>query len=109
LGSQLEQRPLPGKKIYVQKKELLYAICPMEIITQFMSPSVRALACWIRAINQLEVVDGEVELDDGITLIPLPGHTEGYREYWSIPPTASTCSQVTASILTSTGRATQIP
>ena len=70
----------PGKKIYVQKKELEYAACPLPVHYEYYeSAPLGIVPPWTRAIRQYEAVDGDYELFDGITLVHLPGHTPGFQ------------------------------
>lgn len=70
----------PGKKIYVQKRELEYAMNPLPIhYRTYESPQFGVVSNWMKAKDQLVLVDGDVELDDGIRAILLPGHSEGLQ------------------------------
>lgn len=70
----------PNKKIYVQEKELHYAINPLEIHRNtYESPQIGLIANWLKTANQFEIVDGDIEIDDGIELVLLPGHSDGLQ------------------------------
>ena len=68
----------PGKKVYVQKREVLYALNPLEIHQYtYESPQTGLIPPWIAAGNPLEIIDGDQEILPGITLLLTPGHTPG--------------------------------
>ncbi len=70
----------PGKKIYVQRAELHYAIDPLPIHRPtYESPQYGVISSWMRAADQLHLVDGDVEIDDGVELILMPGHSDGLQ------------------------------
>ena len=70
----------PGKKIYVQASELEYALDPLPIHrATYESPQYGVVSSWMRARDQLVTVDGDTEIDDGIRLILLPGHSDGIQ------------------------------
>lgn len=71
----------PDVPVYVQKKELAYAVNPV--------PSDAANYCfktpdngppsWAPAFRRFQVLDGEAEILPGIRAVPLPGHTLGLQ------------------------------
>ena len=69
----------PGKRVYVQKAEVDYAVNPLPIHRNvYESPaSGNMLPPWWSHATQLEFVDGDADLGDGIKLVFLPGHTPG--------------------------------
>ena len=68
----------PGKKFYVQKSEIMYALDPLDIHGPvFESPKIGLTPPWAKIISQLKIVDGDVDIDDGIKLILTPGHSPG--------------------------------
>lgn len=70
----------PGKKIYVQKSELEYALDPLPIHRgTYESPQYGVESSWFRTRDQLELVDGDTQIDDGIRLILLSGHSDGIQ------------------------------
>jgi len=70
----------PGKKIYVQETEVHYAMNPLEIYRKsYESPQTGLVSNWLKAVNQLEMVNGDIVIDDGIELIFLPGHSAGMQ------------------------------
>jgi glyoxylase-like metal-dependent hydrolase (beta-lactamase superfamily II) len=34
---------------------------------------------WIKALVRIDIVEGELEIERGISLVPLPGHTPGFQ------------------------------
>ena len=76
----LARETVPGKKIYVQASELEYALDPLPIHrATYESPQYGVVSSWMRARDQLVTVDGDTEIDDGIRLILLPGHSDGIQ------------------------------
>ena len=70
----------PGKKIYVQRREYEYALNPLPIhYPTYESPQYGVTANWLKTKDQFVFVDGDTEIDDGIQLILLPGHSEGIQ------------------------------
>lgn len=70
----------PGKKIYVQKKELEFASKPLP--TQwayYESEEIGLNPPFKKVMDQYEVVDGDVHLFDGIDLVFIPSHTPGFQ------------------------------
>jgi N-acyl homoserine lactone hydrolase len=68
----------PGKPFYVQRAEVNYAMDPLEIHANvYESPKAGMTPPWIKIVNQLKIVDGDVEIDDGIKLLLTPGHSPG--------------------------------
>jgi N-acyl homoserine lactone hydrolase len=67
----------PSARVVVQRAELQYAIDPLEP-TRKAYERVRGLTpSWMKALDRVESVDGDVELAPGVTLLHLPGHTPG--------------------------------
>lgn len=70
----------PNAKILVQKEELRYAICPLPChALYYESQLIGMTPAWLKALDRIEVVEGETEIERGITLLPLPGHTPGFH------------------------------
>ena len=70
----------PNAKIYVQKKEIQFAISPLP--TQYVYYESHQLGMtpqWIKSMDRFVVVDGDYPLQDGIDLIFTPGHTPGFQ------------------------------
>jgi N-acyl homoserine lactone hydrolase len=69
---------LPNAQIYLQKRELLYAVAPLRADCKFYEVCYKdRVPYFLRYYNRLILVDGDVKIDDGIELIFLPGHTVG--------------------------------
>lgn len=69
---------IPKAKVIVQRRELSYAVAPLdserasyELNDPTMPPP------FLRFLQRIEVVDGDVVWEEGIRLIPLPGHSPG--------------------------------
>ena len=70
----------PGKKIYVQKSELDFAMDPLP--TQWVyyeSEQIGLNPPFKKAMDQFVLVDGDVKLFDGIELKYIPSHTPGFQ------------------------------
>jgi glyoxylase-like metal-dependent hydrolase (beta-lactamase superfamily II) len=66
--------------IYVQKKELQYAVCPFPAHYSFYeSQQIGMSPPWIKNIQQICAVDGDFNLFPGIDLVTLPGHSPGFQ------------------------------
>ena len=67
----------PNATIFVQLKELQYAIhpCPANRSTYEVLPLLSP--AWLTDLHRIEGVDGEKEIIPGLTLVPLPGHSPG--------------------------------
>jgi len=68
----------PNATVYVQKSELHYAVAPLphdkrayEIGLEHIQPP------WMRVMDRIIPIEGEVEIIPGIRTIKLPGHTPG--------------------------------
>lgn len=69
---------IPKVKVIVQRRELSYAVAPLaseRASYELNDPTTPPP--FLRFLWRIEVVDGEVMWDEGIRLIPLPGHTPG--------------------------------
>jgi N-acyl homoserine lactone hydrolase len=64
-------------RVVVQRQELDYALAPTAKMMQreFFSPAGDFVPPFDR--EQIDLVDGELELREGLQLLPLPGHTPG--------------------------------
>ncbi len=68
----------PGKKVYVQKREVRYAIDPLKAhYSTYEAPAAGLVPIWAVAGNQLEIIDGDMEIVPGIDVFLTPGHTPG--------------------------------
>jgi Zn-dependent hydrolases, including glyoxylases len=70
----------PGKKIYVQRKEYHYALDPLSIHgAVYESPQYGIIPNWMKVANQFEFIDGDIDIDDGISVLLLSGHSDGLQ------------------------------
>ncbi|MDR2089053.1 MAG: N-acyl homoserine lactonase family protein [Clostridiales Family XIII bacterium] len=68
----------PGKRFFVQRAELIYALLPLDIHANlYEAPKAGLTPPWFRIAAQLEVVEGDTDIDDGIRLVFTPGHSPG--------------------------------
>ena len=65
-------------KIIVQKDEIRYAIAPLPLHALFYeSQLIKMRPPWLKAIENIEIVDGDMEISPGIDVVKVPGHTPG--------------------------------
>lgn len=70
----------PQAEFYIQKKELMEAVCPQpEFESVYESFSFGLLPPWARQQTKWKVIDGAYDLCEGIRLLPLPGHSGGLQ------------------------------
>lgn len=70
----------PKAKIYIQKMEIQYAICPLpQHQLAYESYHVGLTAPWLKSITQIQDVEGDVAILPGIELVALPGHSPGFQ------------------------------
>lgn len=70
----------PNAKIIVQDKEVYYAINPLPChALYYESQLIGMTPPWLKSLNRMEIIRGEKEIEPGIRLIPLPGHTPGFQ------------------------------
>jgi glyoxylase-like metal-dependent hydrolase (beta-lactamase superfamily II) len=67
----------PNAKVVVQQKELEYARSPLQWHRVAFEHLPEITAPWRKAESRLEVVEGDRELDPGVSVVALPGHTPG--------------------------------
>ncbi|MDR1322485.1 MAG: N-acyl homoserine lactonase family protein [Gracilibacteraceae bacterium] len=69
---------VPNARIYLQKREFLYAVAPLRADHKFYEVCYKdRLPYFLRYYNRLILVDGDTKADEGVALVPLPGHTAG--------------------------------
>src|SRR4029079_1513031 len=69
-------RSFPHARAIVQRSELEYALDPAPIMRrEFFSPVGGFVPPYDR--SQFDLIDGDVDLGDGLLLLHLPGHTPG--------------------------------
>jgi N-acyl homoserine lactone hydrolase len=65
-------------KIVVQREEIRYAIAPLPMHALFYeSQLIKMRPPWLKAIENIEIVDGDREIVPGIDVVTIPGHTPG--------------------------------
>ncbi|MEW5911828.1 MAG: N-acyl homoserine lactonase family protein [Thermodesulfobacteriota bacterium] len=65
-------------RILVQEAELRYAIAPLACQALFYeSAAVGLTPSWLKSLERIQPVRGEYKVEEGISLVPLPGHTLG--------------------------------
>ncbi|MDR2302401.1 MAG: N-acyl homoserine lactonase family protein [Deltaproteobacteria bacterium] len=70
----------PNKKIYVQRKEVEYAIAPYPChYVAYEAMQLGLESAWIPYRGQFELVEGDKNLADGLGLVFLPGHSPGFQ------------------------------
>ncbi len=67
----------PNARVIVQQRELDYARKPVVWQRRQFEVLPDLSAAWRRAEDRIRLVDGDVDLVPGISLISLPGHTPG--------------------------------
>ena len=67
-------------KIYVQKREMEYAVDPLPVHwTYYESHQIGLKPRWFENYARIVTVDGDHSLFPGIELVTLPGHTPGFQ------------------------------
>jgi len=70
----------PKARIIVQKRELQYAIAPLPIhALAYESQIINMRPPWLKAIEQIEIVEGDVEIVPKVSVVTLPGHSKGFQ------------------------------
>lgn len=71
-------RLFPRARVLVQEAEMRYAIAPLDCQALFYeSQAVGLTPSWLQSLERIHAVRGETQLEEGISLVPLPGHTLG--------------------------------
>ncbi|MEW5804483.1 MAG: N-acyl homoserine lactonase family protein [bacterium] len=69
---------LPNAKVYVQSKEIRYAVNPNPLDAKIYETNIKErIPFFLMYYNQMEIIDGDVVIDDGISTVLLPGHSPG--------------------------------
>lgn len=64
----------------VQAEELRYAISSLPChALYYESQLIQMTPPWIKALDRIEIVEEELEIESGISLVPLLGHTPGFQ------------------------------
>jgi len=67
-------------RILVQKDEIKYAVAPLKIhAVYYESQLIKMRPPWLKAIERIELIDGDREICPGISVIKIPGHTPGFQ------------------------------
>ena len=70
----------PGKKIYVQRKEMEFAMHPIPMQwAYYESEEVGLNPPFKKTMDQYVLVDGDMNLYEGIDLVFIPSHTPGFQ------------------------------
>ena len=70
----------PNADIYVQRKELEFAVAPLDIFGMVYEASIFNMnPKWYSGISRFRIVDGDADLVSGLRLLSLPGHTPGLQ------------------------------
>lgn len=70
----------PHADFYVQKRELLNAVCPLpKFKVTYETFYTGVVPPWARQATKWKVIDGDYELCEGIRLLLIPGHTLGLQ------------------------------
>lgn len=70
----------PNAKIYVQRKEMQYAISPLPPhYVYYESHQIGMKAKWLDSIDRIIALDGDYDLMPGIKIVTIPGHTPGMQ------------------------------
>ena len=67
-------------RIMVQKDEIRYAIAPLPMHALiYESQLIKMRPPWLKAIENIEIIDGDMEISPGIDIVKIPGHTPGFQ------------------------------
>ena len=70
----------PKSRIMVQKKELQYAIAPLPIhALPYESQMIHMRPPWVKAVERIEAIEGDLEISPGVAVVTLPGHSKGFQ------------------------------
>ena len=70
----------PNARIYVQKRELVYAVDPNPCHwTPYESSRSGIAPTWLEHMDRFEIIDGDHTLYEGIEIYFLPGHSPGMQ------------------------------
>ncbi len=70
----------PNADIYVQRKELEFAVAPLEIFREVYEASIiNKNPKWLSSAPRFKIVEGDVNLIPGVRILFLPGHTPGLQ------------------------------
>jgi N-acyl homoserine lactone hydrolase len=67
-------------RIIVQKDEIQYALFPVPIHALYYEAfSIGMTPSWLKDIGRFEIVDGDLEISPGISVVKIPSHTPGFQ------------------------------
>jgi glyoxylase-like metal-dependent hydrolase (beta-lactamase superfamily II) len=67
-------------KIIVQRDEIRYAIAPLPMHAIFYeSQLVNMSPPWLKALDRIELIEGDMEICPGIDIVKIPSHTPGFQ------------------------------
>jgi glyoxylase-like metal-dependent hydrolase (beta-lactamase superfamily II) len=70
----------PNAKVVVQQEEVYYALNPLPChALYYESQLIGMTPPWLKSLNRMEIINGEKEIEPGIRVISLPGHTPGFQ------------------------------
>lgn len=70
----------PQADFYVQKKELIDAVCPLpKFKVTYETFYTGVVPPWARQATKWKIIEGDYELCEGIRLVTLPGHSHGLQ------------------------------
>jgi N-acyl homoserine lactone hydrolase len=67
----------PNARVVVQQRELDYAVHPVQWHNRTFETVPGLEPAWTKSKDQMSLVDGDVSLGPGVSVITLPGHTPG--------------------------------
>ena len=71
---------LPDVSVYIQRIEMAFAFAPLPThLLQYESPILGLDQYWARLGSRVPLVDGVVDIAQGIRLVPTHGHTDGHQ------------------------------
>lgn len=70
----------PQAKFYVQKKEMINAVCPLpKFKATYETFYTGVVPPWARQATKWKLIDGDYQLCEGIRLLLMPGHSLGLQ------------------------------
>jgi len=67
-------------RIYSQTREMQYAVAPMKMhMITYETNMSDIIPAWTKHLNRFQIMDGDYELQEGLEVYLLPGHTKGLQ------------------------------
>jgi len=67
-------------RIIVQKDEIRYAIAPLPMhALYYESQLIKMYPPWLKALHNIELIEGDMEISPGVDIVKIPGHTPGFQ------------------------------